>query len=139
MGIIENMKDVADLVKQVGDIELNRKIVNLEKEVHELTRAKMRLETQLHETHDLLRKREQLRFKEPFYYADGDEIPYCPACWDDKTKAVHLAFSHTHTNGSKYWDCPVCKHRFHDQTEIRVASEVPRPASRPGRHGWMGS
>jgi hypothetical protein len=30
MGVVENMKDFADLVKRIGDIELNRKILTLE-------------------------------------------------------------------------------------------------------------
>ena len=61
MGVIENMKEVADLVKLIGDIELNRKILNLEKEVHELTRERIRLETKLQEAEQLLKKKQDLK------------------------------------------------------------------------------
>ena len=50
MGIVENIKDAADLAKKVGDIELYRKIVRLEGEVMDLTREK-------HDTSDLVRPR----------------------------------------------------------------------------------
>ena len=38
MGIIDSAKEIADLIKQVGDMELYRKIVELEGEIIELTR-----------------------------------------------------------------------------------------------------
>lgn len=38
MGVVDNVKEVADLVKKIGDIELYRKIVELEGEIIELTR-----------------------------------------------------------------------------------------------------
>jgi hypothetical protein len=47
MGVVENMKDVADLIKKIGDIELNRKILTLENEVLDLSREKRRLENQV--------------------------------------------------------------------------------------------
>jgi hypothetical protein len=108
MGVIENMKEVADLVKQIGDIELNRKILNLEKEVHELTRDKIRLETKLQEAEALLKKKEELKFREPFFYAEGDSVPYCPACWPAKNIAVHLHF-HFDREDATRWDCPHCE------------------------------
>jgi hypothetical protein len=36
MGIIENAKDIADLIKKAGDIELYRKICALEGEIIDL-------------------------------------------------------------------------------------------------------
>jgi len=111
MGVIENMKEVADLVKQIGDIELNRKIMSLEKEIHELTRDKMRLETKLHEAEELLRKKKALIFKEPFFYDEGDAVPHCPACWSANNIAVHLHFVFERDDATR-WDCPHCKQHY---------------------------
>ena len=47
MGIVENIKDAADLAKKVGDIELYRKIVHFEGEVMDLTRDKRQAEQEL--------------------------------------------------------------------------------------------
>jgi hypothetical protein len=138
MGVIENMREVAELVKQIGDIELNRKIVHLEKEVHELTRDKIRLETKLHEAETLLRKKQDLKFIEPFYYAEGDEIPHCPACWSAKDIAVHLLFVSNRENETR-WDCPHCKHNYYDKKDRSVKSSGPariQPFS-GGRNNWL--
>jgi hypothetical protein len=111
VGVIENMKEVADLVKQIGDIDLNRKIVNLEREVHDLTREKIRLETKLHEADQLLKLKQSLTFREPFYRLEGDNTPYCPACWEAGQKAVHVVFGFDNSETIR-WDCPSCKHMY---------------------------
>jgi hypothetical protein len=43
MGVVENMKEVADLIKKIGDIELNRKIVNLEGELIDADEVRSRM------------------------------------------------------------------------------------------------
>jgi rubrerythrin len=138
MGVIENMKEVADLVKQIGDIELNRKIVNLEKEIHELTRDKMRLETKLHEAEELLRKKQALKFKEPFYFEEGDEVPYCPACWSANDIAVHLHFVFDRTDATR-WDCPHCKHVYMVEKDrsVRQRRTQIEPNEGGGPNSWM--
>jgi hypothetical protein len=42
MGAVENVKEVADLIKKFNDIDLNRRILNLENEVLDLSRDKAR-------------------------------------------------------------------------------------------------
>jgi hypothetical protein len=111
MGVIENMKEVADLVQKIGDINLNRKIVNLEGEVLALTREKRHLEVKVEELERTLTLKNNLAFKEPFYYLEGDRTPYCPGCWEEKTAAVHLTFSGDYDE-TVDWVCPVCKHRY---------------------------
>jgi hypothetical protein len=111
MGVVENMKDVADLVKKFNDIELNRRILNLENEVLDLSREKRRGEEKLEELERTLKFQKQITFKEPFYWLEGDEVPYCATCWEDKRKAVHVHFSHAH-NALQYWNCLNCKAQF---------------------------
>jgi hypothetical protein len=50
MGIVENIKDAADLAKKIGDIELYRKIVHLEGEVMDLTRDKRQADLKIEES-----------------------------------------------------------------------------------------
>jgi hypothetical protein len=49
MGVVENMKDVAELIKKLGDIGLNRRILNLENEVLDLAREKRRADEKVEE------------------------------------------------------------------------------------------
>jgi hypothetical protein len=139
MGVIENIREVADLVKKIGDLELNRKILNLEGEVHELKRSNMQLETELSDAQRLLRVRQEMTFREPFYYAQGDEVPHCPACWNAKDIAVHVVFV-SNRDGEMHWRCPNCKHDYYDK---RDRSEQRRVGSRGigpyggSPNGWM--
>jgi hypothetical protein len=111
MGVVENMKEMADLIKKLGDIELNRKVLTLETEVLDLTREKRRAEEKVEELERTLRFKGDLKFKEPFYWLGDDQTPYCPVCWEDKHKALHVHYSHANNHG-QYWACPNCKADF---------------------------
>jgi hypothetical protein len=118
MGVVDNMKDVADLIKKFGDIELNRRILKLEEEVMDLSRDKRRAEQKAEELEHTLKLRKELVFREPFYWMAGDETPYCPSCWESKNSAGHLFYSHSNGYG-EYWVCPTCKHQYDLKQPLR--------------------
>lgn len=107
MGVVEDVKEVADLIKKFNDIDLNRRILSLENEVLDLSRDKRRAEEKVEELERSLRFKAQLQFREPFYWLENDDTPYCPACWEDKKKAVHVVYSHRNNYG-QYWSCKTC-------------------------------
>jgi hypothetical protein len=109
MGAVENVKEVADLIKKFNDIDLNRRILNLENEVLDLSREKRRADERVDELERALRLQKQLTFKAPFYWLEGDDAPYCPGCWESKKLAVHLARNPIHV-GQRV--CPACKHAY---------------------------
>ncbi len=111
MGAVENVKEFSEFVKKFNDIELNRRILNLENEVLDLSREKRRAEEQVEELQRSLKFKGELKFKEPFYWLEGDNVPYCPICWEDKGKVVHVTYSHAH-DGRQYWNCLNCKADF---------------------------
>jgi len=115
MGVVENMKDVADIVKKFNDIELNRRILDLENEVLDLARARRRGEERIEELERTLKFKGALAFKEPFYWLAGDEVPFCPHCWEKEQKAIHVVHQWTE-GGETRRDCPSCK------TGYKVAS-----------------
>lgn len=83
MGAVENVKEIADLIGKFHDIELNRRILKLEEEVLDPTRDKRRAEEKVEELERALKFKAELKFKEPFYWLEGDKTPYCPVCWED--------------------------------------------------------
>jgi hypothetical protein len=109
MGVVENMKDVADLVKKFNDIDLNRRILNLENEVLDLSRDKRRAEERIAELERALKFDKELKFKAPFYFADGDVTPYCPGCWESKKMAIHVV---QHQQYMHLRQCTSCKHTY---------------------------
>jgi hypothetical protein len=100
MGVVENLKDVADLVKKAGEIELYKKISAAEDEVRELTREKRRLEDRVEELERALKLKNTMKFKAPLYYQEGDEVPFCPACYEKDGRAVHVV-----KNDDAEWYC----------------------------------
>ena len=111
MGVVENMKDVADLIKKLGDIDLNRRILKLEEEVLDLSREKRRGEEKIEELERSLKFKGELKFKEPFYWLGDDQVPYCGKCWEHERTAVHVVYSHQNSAG-QYWNCPNCKTHY---------------------------
>jgi len=110
MSIVTNAKEIADLIKKLGDLELYRKIVELEGEIIELTRENHTLENKVQDLTKTLTIVKNLTFKEPFYYADDDEIPFCSQCWETDKIAVHVV---SIFKGSEpRWDCPKCKQMY---------------------------
>jgi len=107
MSIINNAKEIADLVKKLGDIELYRKIVELEGEIIELTREKNALTEKNQELIMALKISSDMVFKSPFYYLLDDPVPYCPKCWEVDRTAVHLINNDT-MEGQKQFICPNC-------------------------------
>jgi hypothetical protein len=49
----------------------------------------------------------QLQFVAPFYFADGDAVPFCPTCWEDMKKPIHLPPPFKSMAGSVY-KCHKC-------------------------------
>ncbi len=123
MGLIDNLKDVADLVRKAGDTELYRRITALEGEVIDLTRANRHLELENEDLKGKLAVRAAMTFKPPFWYVEGDDVPYCPQCWEADAKQVHLQGPDEVGAGMRF-DCPNCKQMF--ITDRRDPSPVQR-------------
>jgi hypothetical protein len=111
MSIVDNLEEVADIIKKAGDIELYRKIVKLEGAIIELTREKMKLEEQNADLQKLLNAKQEMKFNKPFYYQENDPHPFCPQCWEADKKAVHLDGPQEVVAGPRY-DCPSCRNTF---------------------------
>jgi hypothetical protein len=112
MGVVENLKDLAELVKKAGQIELYKKISEAEDEVREVAREKRRLEDRVAELERALSFKEETVFRAPFYYLkEGDQTPYCPCCWENQKTPVHVILIFDHPHATR-WDCKVCKNTF---------------------------
>ncbi len=107
MGAIDNVKEVAKLVKDLGNMELYRQILDLQGEIMELTQANRELQTKLTELENTLTQVDQMEFRSPFYYVEGDDVPHCPRCWEVNKRAVHFPPPQKCMGGPLY-NCPEC-------------------------------
>ena len=60
-------------------------------------------------------------FRKPFYFKEGDSVPYCPTCWEGKSQAVHLLDGATPGT----YICQHGKHSFSDGREDEAESGFP--------------
>lgn len=109
MSLIENTKEIAELVKKLGNIDLYRKIVELEGEIIELSRQKLQLEQRVDELEKSAKLRAEMRFDEPVYFREGDSTPFCPTCFEKDKRAIHLIRYGTIGGGKINWVCTSCK------------------------------
>ncbi len=108
MGIIDNAKEVADLIKVAGNTDLYRKICALEGEIIDLTRTNRHLEEQVESLQKLLEKKAKLIWDKTVYRIEGESDPYCPRCWEASEKAIHLAIA----LNQESWHCLNCDRFF---------------------------
>lgn len=114
MGVIDNLKEIAHLVKKFHDAELNQKIDAFEREIVELTLQIGSLEDENAELKRILSLIQKMRFKKPFYYQGDDPVPFCPRCWEKEKKPVRLYGPVKVTAGLRY-GCPRCKEFFMEE------------------------
>ena len=113
MDTLDKIKELASLVQKVGDIDLYRRIVELQGEVVELSTRNFRLEKKCAELEGELNKKKALSHHKQLYFSEGDPIPYCPRCWETNDKLIHLFRSRgQYAAGVHGWECHTCLYDY---------------------------
>lgn len=105
MAIVESVKAIAKLTKEIGDIELKQKIIELQSEVLDLIEENHHLRMEKTKADDKAQIGDNLEFRNDMYFLrEGDETsgPYCSPCWDGEEKLIRM-----HDSGIGPL-CPVC-------------------------------
>ena len=113
MDPVSTIKDIATLVKKYNDLELMKKIVDLQSELFELQQENLRLQRELSEVERSVSAAAAMRMRSPFnyYYSDDDPVPFCPTCWEHSEKRIHLPEAEP-WNGGLRRDCRVCQQTY---------------------------
>jgi hypothetical protein len=124
MGAIDTAKEIANLVQKYNDIELMRRIVELETEVFELVQQNREKD----DTIEKLIKAMELKGKmvcefSAYYQVDeqGNKIagPFCTNCFDNEhaTRRLVSGFQPKGQDGHSHWwvQCPKCKVPFYSE------------------------
>ncbi|HXU92477.1 MAG TPA: hypothetical protein VFP33_02350 [Gallionella sp.] len=109
MSIISNAQEIANLVKKLGNVDLYRKIVELEGEIIELTGQNHLLMEKVRELEQAMKIKEALIFSRNVYWLENEESrdgPYCPRCYDVNGKLVRLQ------PWDDTWACFECKQHY---------------------------
>lgn len=113
MSILENTKEIAELIKKMGNIDLYKRIVELEGQIINLSRDKHQLEVKLYEIEKAIEQEQDMEFRMPFYYKGEDPHPFCPKCWEANRKAIHLKGPINDQMMGTSYHCYECKNTFY--------------------------
>lgn len=106
MSVLDSIKGLANMVKEIGDIDLNKKIIDLQSEVFELLEENYEIKIEIQKLKSVSDTQDKLVFKGNMYYFRDDleeKEPFCSACWDQNSKLIRL-----HENSWEMYMCPVC-------------------------------
>ncbi len=114
MGIIDNAKDIAELIKKIGNMELYEKIISLRDEIFQLKEENLNLRENLKSLKESQEIKSNMKYEPPYYWLEKDnkkDGPYCQKCYDDNGKLMRLQ---NHGNGC--WYCLTCKSSVTDSS-----------------------
>lgn len=101
MGIIDNAKDVVSLVQKIDNLELYRKILDLQSEITKLVGKNTELKRQVKDLTEKLEFHGTLEHRDGAYWKADGAGPFCMRCWG-KERALRPM------NGTDVYGCPVC-------------------------------
>ena len=79
--LAELISSLANLKMELADIKVN--LIEKDEEIRELKNK--------------IEEKESLIFDGKFYLKEGDNIPFCPTCWESNKKAIHLTLKNYRT------------------------------------------
>ncbi len=122
-------------MQEIHNLELYQRVLNLHSDIIALVEENNRLRGENEELGKIVALKQAMQFGEPFYYQEGDETPYCPACWETKNVTVHVTFGVARTNDT-LWNCPGCKHMYWVKKNRNPEVSAPIRVV-GGSNGWM--
>lgn len=90
MSVVDTAKTAYDLAKKGMTVEFQEKIMQLREEALELQEENLRLRKENWELKERIELREKVHYRRKVYWCDGDEVPFCPYCYEKSGLLVHL-------------------------------------------------
>lgn len=104
MGLLDNAKEAVQLVQKIDNIELYRKILDLQADALKMVEENATLKNQIKSLEEKLKIKDSLTFENNDYWIkreDGSKDgPFCTHCWDREQKLVRL-----NLRGDEVWSC----------------------------------
>ncbi len=118
-------KLISDSTSSLGEAETKLKLAEL---ISSLADLKMELadikvdlidkNEVIRELNEKLKEKVSLKFKEKLYWKENDSIPFCPICYENESKFIHLSLNNgwpaTEDDEAQlaYYYCKVCEKSF---------------------------
>ena len=102
MGAIDTLKELGTLVQKLDNLELLKRMVELQEQVFSLVTENQELRRESQRLSEQLAQRDQMEFRQNSYWK-RDEGPFCSRCFDVERKSVRMLKSE-----ECYPQCPNC-------------------------------
>jgi hypothetical protein len=137
MGILENFKDVLKIADAANNLDLYKKLAELQTSVLGLQEENRELKDRVGQLTQQVSLKEKMHFTAPFYYQEGDKTPFCAACFEGREHlAIHVTLVFDDSSETR-WDCPTCKYVYLISKGSRPQPPTPGYGPAGGEHGWM--
>lgn len=93
MGVVENAKEIARLIREIDNIDLYRRILDLQGELLEVVDQNRQLRERVADLEAAASLADELVYEIECYWRvrDGErDGPFCSHCWDDESKLIRL-------------------------------------------------
>lgn len=116
MSIISDVKDILSLPKIRADAEVYQILLDLISKILPIIDENEKLKRENTTLKERENTKSKMNFKSPFCYMEGDENPYCPRCWENDKKAIHLI-----QKSKSFYSCPQCPFSHGEREQIRFS------------------
>jgi ribosomal protein S27AE len=124
MDPLNTLKKIRKIIRNTTDRELVRLVLDLQKEVFAIESHNLELASELATLKQQLdlSARMRTRPQSDYYFLEGDDVPFCPKCWESSGNAIHLqapvsaegrARRECRVCGETYWEPAITKGRSH--------------------------
>ena len=88
---LNTLRQIREIIKRSNDQELLKLVLALQRDIFALESDNLKLNVELASLKRELPLREKMHMRPPYnyYFRDGDDVPFCPACWENGRKAIH--------------------------------------------------
>jgi hypothetical protein len=87
--ITETARDIAGLIQQLGNLDLSKRIVDLQSQIIDLVEENHGLRDEIRQLKDRAAIRGKLAVRKNSYWLD-DDGPFCTRCWDAENLLIRL-------------------------------------------------
>lgn len=114
MSLIQESKEVVELIKKGYQLEAEKRMVELRAQIIDLEGGNVELKKEILELRERLDMEESMEFRRPYYMRvteNGEDGPFCPKCYDDERKTMHLE-----NLRQGEWYCNKCQVSYRDSS-----------------------
>lgn len=114
MRLSETFKDIYELAKKAGTIDLQQRVIELREQTFELREENLSLKEKVREVESKIELEKEVQFSDGVYWqlkSDGSKDgPFCQRCFDEGRKLIRV--HPCYYNNTPIWHCYACKSEY---------------------------